>query len=88
VDGDGARVERVGRRLLGQALRLVAAGEGGVLRGRGGGGPDDEDGGGHEDGREAAAKHGGTADINSQQDYGFMYNRSLADPDGHIWEAM
>ena len=21
-------------------------------------------------------------------DHGFMYNRSLADPDGHIWEAM
>ncbi|MBA1142221.1 VOC family protein [Mesorhizobium neociceri] len=37
---------------------------------------------------EAAAKNGGTADINAQQDYGFMYNRSLADPDGHIWEAM
>ena len=36
----------------------------------------------------AAAKHGGTADINARQDYGFMYNRSLADPDGHIWEAM
>lgn len=35
-----------------------------------------------------AAKHGGTADINAQQDYGFMYNRSLADPDGHLWEAM
>jgi len=31
---------------------------------------------------EAAAKHGGTADINAQQDYGFMYNRSLADTDG------
>jgi hypothetical protein len=31
---------------------------------------------------EAAPKHGGTADINAQQDYGFMYNRSLADPDG------
>ena len=33
---------------------------------------------------EAAAKHGGTADINARQDYGFMYNSSLADPDGHI----
>jgi hypothetical protein len=21
------------------------------------------------------------------QDLGFMYNRNLADPDGHIWEA-
>jgi uncharacterized protein len=36
----------------------------------------------------AAAAHGGTADINPAQDLGFMYNRSLADPDGHIWEAM
>jgi predicted lactoylglutathione lyase len=35
-----------------------------------------------------AAAHGGTADINPKQDLGFMYNRSLADPDGHIWEAM
>jgi predicted lactoylglutathione lyase len=33
---------------------------------------------------EAAAKHGCTADINAQQDYGFVYNRRLADPDGHI----
>lgn len=37
---------------------------------------------------DAAAKHGGTADINPKQDLGFMYNRSLADPDGHVWEAM
>jgi predicted lactoylglutathione lyase len=22
------------------------------------------------------------------QDLGFMYNRNLADPDGHIWEAV
>lgn len=36
----------------------------------------------------AAAAHGGTADINPAQDYGFMYNRSLADPDGHVWEMM
>jgi len=36
----------------------------------------------------AAAANGGTADINPAQDYGFMYNRNLADPDGHIWEAM
>ena len=36
----------------------------------------------------AAAANGGTADINPVQDYGFMYNRNLADPDGHIWEAM
>lgn len=37
---------------------------------------------------DAAAANGGTADINPVQDLGFMYNRSLADPDGHIWEAM
>lgn len=36
----------------------------------------------------AAAAHGGTADINPKQDLGFMYNRTLADPDGHVWEAM
>jgi predicted lactoylglutathione lyase len=35
----------------------------------------------------AAAAHGGTADINPLQDLGFMYNRNLADPDGHVWEA-
>ena len=35
----------------------------------------------------AARANGGTADINPKQDLGFMYNRSLADPDGHIWEA-
>ena len=36
----------------------------------------------------AAAANGGTADINPVQDLGFMYNRNLADPDGHIWEPM
>lgn len=36
----------------------------------------------------AASENGGTADINPKQDLGFMYNRDLADPDGHIWEAM
>ena len=35
-----------------------------------------------------AAANGGTADINPKQDLGFMYNRNLADPDGHVWEAM
>ncbi|MEH8017908.1 VOC family protein [Rheinheimera muenzenbergensis] len=34
----------------------------------------------------AAAKHGGTADINPVQDLGFMYSRAFTDPDGHIWE--
>lgn len=37
---------------------------------------------------EAAVEQGGTADINPVQDLGFMYSRSLADPDGHIWEPM
>ncbi|KAF1717380.1 lactoylglutathione lyase [Pseudoxanthomonas yeongjuensis] len=36
----------------------------------------------------AAAANGGSADINPKQDLGFMYNRNLADPDGHVWEAM
>jgi uncharacterized protein len=36
----------------------------------------------------AATANGGTADINARQDLGFMYNRSLADPDGHVWEVM
>jgi predicted lactoylglutathione lyase len=35
-----------------------------------------------------AAKHGGTGDINPKQDLGFMYNRNLADLDGHVWEMM
>lgn len=34
---------------------------------------------------EAAAKHGGVADVNPVQDHGFMYARDLLDPDGHIW---
>lgn len=36
---------------------------------------------------QTAATEGGTADINPVQDLGFMYNRSLADLDGHVWEA-
>ncbi len=35
----------------------------------------------------AASANGGTADINPVQDLGFMYNRSLADLEGHVWEA-
>lgn len=31
---------------------------------------------------------GGESDPNAPQDYGFMYGRSYADPDGHIWEVM
>lgn len=37
---------------------------------------------------DAATKQGGSADINPKQDLGFMYNRHLADPDGHVWETM
>lgn len=37
---------------------------------------------------EAAGRNGGTADATPKQDLGFMYNRTLADPDGHVWEAM
>lgn len=36
---------------------------------------------------DAAKAQGGTADINPAQDHGFMFSRSLADPDGHVWEA-
>lgn len=36
---------------------------------------------------EAAAAHGGLADVNPVQDLGFMYGRDLADPDGHLWGA-
>jgi len=35
-----------------------------------------------------AAAANGSADPNPQQDYGFMYGRSVEDPDGHIWEIM
>jgi predicted lactoylglutathione lyase len=35
----------------------------------------------------AASTHGGTADVNPAQELGFMHSRSLADPDGHVWEA-
>ena len=34
-----------------------------------------------------AAKSGGKADPNPQQDYGFMYGRSFEDPDGNVWET-
>ena len=35
-----------------------------------------------------AVAAGGTADPAAKQDYGVMYGRSVADPDGHIWEIM
>jgi predicted lactoylglutathione lyase len=37
---------------------------------------------------DAAAAHGGQADVNPKQDLGFLYNRNLVDPDGHVWEAV
>lgn len=37
---------------------------------------------------EAAGRNGGTADATPKQDLGFMYNRTLADPDGHVWEGV
>ena len=36
----------------------------------------------------SAAKAGGSADPDPAQDHGFMYGRSFADPDGHIWEIV
>ncbi|WP_439595166.1 VOC family protein [Falsiroseomonas sp.] len=35
-----------------------------------------------------ATKAGGGADPTPVQDHGFMFGRSFADPDGHIWEVM
>lgn len=37
---------------------------------------------------ESAGRNRGTSDINPIQDLGFMYSRSLADLDGHVWEVM
>ena len=35
-----------------------------------------------------AVAAGGRADPNPVQDLGFMYNRSVEDPDGYVWEIM
>lgn len=35
---------------------------------------------------DAGAAAGGTADLNPPEDHGFMFQRTIADPDGHIWE--
>jgi uncharacterized protein len=35
-----------------------------------------------------ATANGGQADANPKQDLGFMYSRSLTDPDGHVWEPL
>jgi hypothetical protein len=37
--------------------------------------------------KEAAAA-GGRADPNPAQDHGFMFGRSVEDPDGNVWEIM
>ncbi len=36
----------------------------------------------------AAASAGGKADIRDVMDLGWLYNRSFADPDGHVFEAV
>jgi predicted lactoylglutathione lyase len=35
-----------------------------------------------------AVAAGGRIDPNPVQDHGFMYNRSVEDPDGNVWEIM
>lgn len=37
---------------------------------------------------DAAAAHGGRADVNPVEEHGFMYGRDLADPDDHLWGAL
>lgn len=37
---------------------------------------------------ETASSAGGTADPNPRQDLGFMYSRSVEDPDGNVWEIL
>ena len=37
---------------------------------------------------EAAARAGGKADAAPAQDLGFMYSRTIEDPDGHMFEPM
>lgn len=36
----------------------------------------------------SAAAAGGRTDPNPAQDHGFMYGRSVEDPDGYVWEVM
>ncbi len=36
----------------------------------------------------SAVAAGGRADPNPAQDHGFMYSRSIEDPDGNVWEIM
>jgi len=37
---------------------------------------------------DAASSAGGTGDVREAMDMGWMYNRALADPDGHIFEVL
>jgi len=37
---------------------------------------------------EQASSAGGRADPNPAQDHGFMFSRSVEDPDGNVWEIM
>ena len=37
---------------------------------------------------EIAKASGGTIDVNPPEDHGFMYQRTILDPDGHIWEPV
>ena len=37
---------------------------------------------------EKSAAAGGRADPNPAQDHGFMFGRSVEDPDGNVWEIM
>ncbi len=37
---------------------------------------------------DAAGTRGGIADVNPPEDHGFMFQRSFADLDGHVWEPM
>lgn len=34
----------------------------------------------------AGAAHGGTPDVNPPEDHGFMFQRTICDPDDHVWE--
>ncbi|RVC47253.1 lactoylglutathione lyase [Mesorhizobium sp. M4A.F.Ca.ET.020.02.1.1] len=36
----------------------------------------------------SAVAAGGRADPNPAQDFGFMYNRHIEDPDGYVWEIV
>jgi predicted lactoylglutathione lyase len=35
---------------------------------------------------ETGGANGGKADVNPPEDHGFMYQRTIADPDDHVWE--